>query len=174
MTRTATSQFSFADSEFFEQGVRLEPMLQASSDFIDGKGHVIEKVRRDLDRGLKNPHIGCGCPTAQQVLRSLVLQQVKNWDYRKLRERIADGYTLRIFARFYSRLVPKHDAFNRAFNRLTPATLEVINELVVMSAVDLGLENGRKLRVHTSVVETDILSTAVDKISNAEPIVIQS
>jgi len=156
MTRAVNSQFSFADLEFLEQGVRLDPMLQTISDFIDGHGHVIEKVRRDLNRGLKNPHTGRRGLTAQQVLRSLVLQRVKNWDYRELRERIADGYTLRRFARFYSRLVPKHDAFNRAFNRITPATLEVINELVIKAAVDLGLENGKKLRVDTTVVETNI------------------
>lgn len=156
MTRAASSQFSFADLEFLEQGVRLEPMLQMISDFIDRHGHVIDKVRRDLNRGLKNPHTGRSGLAAQQVLRSLVLQRVKNWDYRELRERIADGYTLRRFARFYSRLVPKHDAFNRAFNRLTPATLEVINELVIKAAVDLGLENGKKLRVDSTVVETDI------------------
>jgi len=29
--------------------------------------------------------------TAPQVLRSLVLMRVKNWDYRELRETIADG-----------------------------------------------------------------------------------
>jgi IS5 family transposase len=156
MTRSTSSQFSFADLEFLEQGVRLEPMLQTISDFIDGHGHLIDKVRRDLDRGLKNPHTGRSGLTAQQVLRSLVLQRVKNWDYRELRERIADGYTLRRFARFYSRLVPKHDAFNRAFNRLTPVTIEVINELVIQAAVTLGLENGKKLRVDTTVVETDI------------------
>jgi IS5 family transposase len=156
MTRAVSSQFTFADLEFLDQGVRLEPMLQAISDFIDGHGHLIDKVRRDLNRGLKNPHTGRSGLTAQQVLRSLVLQRVKNWDYRELRERIADGYTLRRFTRFYSRLVPKHDAFNRAFNRLTPATLEVINELVLRAAVALGLENGKKLRVDTTVVETDI------------------
>jgi len=156
MTRSTSSQFSFADLEFLDQGVRLEPMLQAISVFIDEHGHLIDKVRRDLYRGLKNPMTGRNGLTAQQVLRSFVLQRVKNWDYRELRERIADGYTLRRFARFYSQLVPKHDAFNRAFNRLTPATLEVINELVVKSAVALGLENGKKLRVDTTVVETDI------------------
>jgi IS5 family transposase len=156
MTRSTSSQITFADLEFLVQGVRLEPMLQAISDFIDGHGHLIDKVRRDLERGLKNPKTGRSGLTAQQVLRSLVLQRVKNWDYRELRERIADGYTLRRFTRFYSQLVPKHDAFNRAFNRLTPATLEVINELVVQSAVALGLENGKKLRVDTTVVETDI------------------
>jgi transposase, IS5 family len=156
MTRATSSQISFADLEFLDQGVRLEPMLQAISDFIDKHGHLIDKVRRDLDRCLKNPKTGRSGLTAQQVLRSLALQRVKNWNYRELRERITDGYTLRRFTRFYSQLVPKHDAFNRAFNRLTPATLEVINELVVKSAVALGLENGKKLRVDTTVVETDI------------------
>jgi hypothetical protein len=34
---------------------------------------------------------------APQVLRSMILMRVKNLDYRELRERIADGYTLRHF-----------------------------------------------------------------------------
>jgi transposase, IS5 family len=52
--------------------------------------------------------------------------------------------------------VPKHDAFNRGFNRLTPETLKAVNDLVVQAAVKLGLEDGAKLRVDTTVVETDI------------------
>jgi transposase, IS5 family len=156
MTRSTRRQISFADVEFLGQGIRLEPMLQAISHFIDQHGHLVEKVRRDLERGLKNPRTGRNGLTAPQVLRSLTLMRVKNWNYRELRERITDGYTLRRFTHFYSKLVPKHDAFNRAFNRLTPTTLEVINELVVKSAVALGLENGKKLRVDTTVVETDI------------------
>ena len=156
MTRSANAQISFADLEFLDQGVRLEPILQAISEFIDQHGHLIDMVRRDLDRGLKNAKTGRNGLTAQQVLRSLALQRVKNWNYRELRERIADGYTLRRFTRFYSRLVPKHDAFNRAFNRLNPITLELINDAVVKAAVALGLESGKKLRVDTTVVETDI------------------
>jgi hypothetical protein len=77
-------------------------------------------------------------------------------DYRELRERIADGLTLRQFTDFYCAPVPKHDAFNRGFNRLTPETLKAVNELVIQAAVALGLEDGAKLRVDTTVVETDI------------------
>src|SRR5258707_116891 len=94
--------------------------------------------------------------TAPQVLRSLVVMRVKNLDYRELRERIADGVTLRQFTDFYCDPVPKHDAFNRGFNRLTPQTLKAINDMVVQAAVALGLEDGAKLRVDTTVVETDI------------------
>jgi transposase, IS5 family len=52
--------------------------------------------------------------------------------------------------------VPKHDAFNRGFNRLTTQTLKAINDMVVQAIVALGLEDGAKLRVDTTVVETDI------------------
>ena len=138
------------------QGVRLEPLLQAIADFLDEQPALVERVRRDLVRGLKQPQHGRRGLTAPQVLRSLVLMRVKNWDYRELRERIADGMTLRAFTDFYCAQVPQHDAFHRSFNRLTPATLKAINDLVVQAAVELGLEDGSKLRVDTTVVETDI------------------
>src|SRR6266403_242935 len=138
------------------QGLRLEPLLQAISDFLDDQKDMIEQVRCDLTRGLKNAETGRSGLTPQQVLRSLVLMRVKNWDYRELRERIADGLTLRQFTDFYCDRVPKHDAFNRGFNRLTPQTLKAVNDLVVQAAVALELEDGQKLRVDTTVVQTDI------------------
>jgi IS5 family transposase len=138
------------------QGLCLEPLLQVISDFLDDQKDMIEQVRRDLTRGLKKAGTGRSGLTPQQVFRSLVLMRVKNWHYRELRERIADGYTLRQFTDFYCQSVPRHDAFHRGFNRLTPATLAAINDLVVRAAVDLDLEDGQKLRVDTTVVQTDI------------------
>ena len=156
MARATARQISFADLELMRQGMRLEPLLEAISKFLDGQHEMIERVRRDLVRGLKKPGKGRSGLTAPQVLRSLALMRVKNWDYRELRERIADGVTLRQFTEFYCDPVPKHDAFNRGFNRLTPQTLKAINDMVVQAAVALGLEDGARLRVDTTVVETDI------------------
>src|SRR6266403_1726286 len=156
MSRIAKRQVSFADWELMRQGLRLEPLLQAISDFLDDQKDMIEQVRCDLTRGLKNAETGRSGLTPQQILRSLVLMRIKNWDYRELRERIADGCTLRQFTDFYCLPVPRHDAFHRGFTRLTPATLKAINDLVVQAAVDLELEDGQKLRVDTTVVQTDI------------------
>jgi len=156
MTRARNPQLSFADLEFLAQGVKLDPLLRAIADFIDEHAQLVEMVQRDLLRGLKRPDTGRNGLTAQEVLRSLTLMRVKNWDYRELRERIADGYTLRCFTQFNSKPVPGHDAFNRAFNRLRPLTLEAINQSVLQAAVALGLEDGNKLRADTTVVETDI------------------
>ena len=60
------------------------------------------------------------------------------------------------FTGFNSQRVPKHDAFNRALNKLRPQTLRALNDLVLKAAVDLGLEDGKRLRVDTTVTETDI------------------
>jgi IS5 family transposase len=157
--RATGRQISFADWELMQQrdrGICLEPLLEAISGFLDDQREIIESVRQDLVRGLKQPDSGRRGLTATQVLRSLVLMRVKNWDYRELRERIADGLTLRQFADFYCSPVPQHDAFQRGFIRLTPQTLKAINDLVVRAAVEIGLEDGAKLRVDTTVVQTDI------------------
>lgn len=149
-------QPSFADLELQAQGLRLEPPLQAIADLLDQHGELVELVRQDLVRGLRQPHVGREGMTAEHVLRAFVLQRVKDWDLRELRERTADGYTLRLFTRFFSAAVPRHDAFHRAFTRLTPATVRAINDAVVQAAVAAALEDGTTLRVDTTVVETNI------------------
>src|SRR5438045_4994648 len=156
MSRILGLHLSFADLEMSHLGVHLDPVLQRIDTFFEQNFALVEQVRLDLERGLKKPATGRNGITPEQTLRSLTLMRVKDWDYRELRERINDGFTLRHFTQFGSHLVPKHDAFNRAFNRLTPATLQTINQMVVQLAVQLGLEDGKQLRVDTTVSETNI------------------
>ncbi|MFQ5574859.1 MAG: ISNCY family transposase [Terriglobia bacterium] len=156
MTRVAIPQKSFADLELERQGVVLDAVLLSISDLLDEHGELVEMVHQDLLRGLKRPETGREGMSAEKVLRAFVLQRVKNWDFRELRERIADGYTLRQFTQFYSDAVPSHQAFHRAFQRLQPETVRELNEAVVQAAVEMEIEDGKKLRVDTTVVETDI------------------
>src|SRR6266702_6985067 len=156
MSRAANRQVSFADWELMRQGLAMEPLLQAISDFLDEHEELVTQISGDLRRGLKNPDTGRSAMAAHEVLRSLILMRVKSWDYRELRERIADGCTLRQFTGFHCRPVPRHQAFHRAFVRLTPTTLRAVNDLVAAAAVDLELEDGAKLRVDTTVVQTAI------------------
>jgi transposase, IS5 family len=69
VSRIAQRQVSFADWELMRQGLRLEPLLQAISDFLDDQKDMIEQIRRDLTRGLKNAETGRNGLTPQQVLR---------------------------------------------------------------------------------------------------------
>jgi IS5 family transposase len=98
--RIENSQITFADLEFLQQGVRLDPLLEKISDFLDNHDELEEIVRCDLERDLKEPETGRPGLTPGQVLRSLILMRIKDWDYRELRERINDGYTLRKFTGF--------------------------------------------------------------------------
>src|SRR6266581_1217689 len=74
----------------------------------------------------------------------------------ELRERVADGLTLRVFTGFYTGRVPRHQAFHRAFSRLTPDTIRALNAAVIAAAVAMGIEDGAQLRGDTTVVQTNI------------------
>lgn len=148
-------QTSFADLELWQR-VRLDPLLRHMSEFLDEHADILNAVHRDLSHQLKNKRSGRPGINAEQVLRSFVLMRLKNWDYRELAERVADGYTLRQFTRFGCAAVPRHHAFHRAFVRLEAETLRRINQAVVAVAVEMGLEDVNKLRMDTTVVETAI------------------
>ena len=149
-------QVSFADVELAAQVLPLDPLLAAITTFLDTHAECVGLVHQDLVRGLTQAGTGRTGLSAGQTLRAFVLQRLKNWDLRELRARIADGLTLRRFTTFDGQTVPSHTAFHRAFTRLTPETVRALNEAVVRAALTLGLDDGTRLRVDTTVVETDI------------------
>src|SRR6266446_3906879 len=73
--RSLPPQLSFADLELQFQGVQLDPSLRAVSAFLDQHLTLIEQVRKDLERSLKNARTGRNGIAPSQVLRSLVLMR---------------------------------------------------------------------------------------------------
>jgi IS5 family transposase len=126
------------------------------SDYLDAHPEILQYVQEQFHPELKNVNTGRPGLTAEQALRSLILMRIKNWDYRELAERIDDGHTLRVFARFYSSSVPQHSAFHRAFNRMTARVIERVNDLILKAAINDGIEDGAMFRSDTMVVETNI------------------
>ena len=149
-------QVSFADIELAAQPLSLDPLLDTIATFLDTHAELVALVHQDLVRGLKQPGTGRTGLSAVQALRAFALQRIKNWDRRELRARIADGFTVRRFTTFDYQAVPSHTAFHRAFTRLTPITVRALNDAVVRAAITRGLEDGTRLRVDTTVVDTDI------------------
>jgi IS5 family transposase len=91
VSRLLIPQLSFAALQLQSQGVPLDPILQGIAAFLEQHAALIEWVRKDLERGLKNPNAGRHGSSPEQTLRSLTLMRVKNWDYRELAERINEG-----------------------------------------------------------------------------------
>jgi len=149
-------QISFSDLELMRQGVEMDPALKQVSAYVDQHPELVQAVEQQLQQGLKDSKTGRRGLTGAQVLLSWILMRIKDWDYRELAERIRDGITLRLFTRFYSNPVPRHTAFHRGHNRLTPELIRRINEALLQAAVQDGLEDGEASRGDTTVVETHI------------------
>jgi IS5 family transposase len=154
--RADNPQLTFADLELMRQDIQMDPVLKQISVYVDQHPELIDAVHQQLNNGVKKSRTGRPGLTAAQVLLSWIVMRIKNWDYRELAERIRDGITLRLFTRFYSNPVPKHDAFNRGHNRLTPELIRRLNDHLVRAAEQEGLEDGDALRGDTTVVEMDI------------------
>jgi hypothetical protein len=71
-----------------------------------GDAHQVIGQHRCAHQHLEPFAAGRNGITPSQTLRSLILMRVKNWDYRDLRDRINDGYTLRGFTQFDCQPVP--------------------------------------------------------------------
>ena len=85
MRALCSPQPSFADVELQAQGLALDATLQTIATILDQHPGLVDVVLTDLQRGLRHPRRGRTGLTAEQVLRTFVLQRVKNWDLRELR-----------------------------------------------------------------------------------------
>jgi len=117
LPRTAKPQISFADWELLQQGILLEPLLQSISDFLDDHKEMIEAVRRDLQRGLKNPGTSRNGLAPQQVLRSHPTDNTLLWD------------VVRVVTRLIGRLAEAVQQRIRGFRKRTRAARRRMQEI---------------------------------------------
>jgi transposase, IS5 family len=90
------------------------------------------------------------------VLRMLVVKRLYRWSYEETERFVADSLGLRQFCRVYLAAVPDDTTLLRRANLIEPATLAAFNERVVVLARSSKVTRGRKLRVDSTVVATNI------------------
>src|SRR6266571_2441682 len=151
--RSLPPQLSFADLELQFQGVQLDPLLRTIAEFLDQHLTLIEQVRKDLERGLKNPRTGRNGIAPSQVLRSLVLMRVKNWDYRELQERIHDGFTLRTITRLIGDLHEKLPDGVQGFTNRTRSARRRMQTIQRMTAAERSQQQEPKYRELIGITE---------------------
>jgi len=121
---------------------------------IDGNPDMVKAVHADLTHHSTDSG-RCGI-SAERVFRSAILKQWKGYSYRELRERIHEGVALRWFSRFYCDPVPHFTSLQKAIKAIKPETWKRINGILVQYARTKKMENGKSLRIDTTVVETNI------------------
>src|SRR5262249_52569267 len=96
-----------------------------------------------------------GAP-AEMVLRSLVLKHIRNWSYERLECEVRANLVYRDFTRVGAGKVPDAKTMGRWGAALGPQVLKQIHERIVKIALEKGVTTGRRMRVDTTVVETNI------------------
>jgi IS5 family transposase len=109
--------------------------------------------------GKRRPQSRCrgrrGAP-ADVVLRLLVLKHIRNWSYEVLEREVRANLVYRDFTHVGGAKTPDAKTMGRWGVALGPEVLKQVHEGVVRIARDKGVIAGRRMRVDTTVVETDI------------------
>src|SRR5881398_1958532 len=118
---------------------------------------LIEMVHAALGRRRpKSQTRGRRGTPSEVVLRLIVLKHMKNWSYETLEREVRANLLYRDFTRIGGEAVPDAKTMVRLGQALGPEVTRKIHERVVQLAREEKVTTGRKMRVDTTVVETDI------------------
>ena len=90
------------------------------------------------------------------VLRLLVLKHVRNWSYEVLEREVRANLVYRDFTRVGGGRMPDAKTIGRWGLAVGPQTVKLVHERLVQMAKAEGIATGRRMRVDTTVVETNI------------------
>ena len=96
-----------------------------------------------------------GAP-ADVVLRLLVLKHVRNWSYEVLEREVRANLVYRDFTRVGGGKMPDAKTIGRWGLAVGPETVKQVHERLVQMAQAEGIASGRRMRVDTTVVETNV------------------
>jgi transposase, IS5 family len=90
------------------------------------------------------------------VLRLLILKHVRNWSYHVLEREVRANLVYRDFTRVGGGKTPDAKTMGRWGLAVDPDTIRQIHDRMVQIAQQQGVTQGRRMRVDTTVVETNI------------------
>jgi IS5 family transposase len=157
MIEVCRRQLNFAEGLIAEEVGELweDWMRQVDAVLTDPEllGTVYEALARrwpqSRTRGRK------GTP-AEVVLRLLLLKHMRNWSYAILEREVRANLVYRQFTRVGAQKVPDAKTLGKLGLALGPEIIDKLHQRVVAIAREKKIVQGRRLRVDTTVVETDI------------------
>ena len=101
---------------------------------------------------------------AEMVLRLLVLKDLRNWSYATLEREVRMNLGYRAFTRVGGDKVPDATTLGRGGFAVAPEVVERLHQRLVATARNAQVVKGRRMRVDTTVVETNIHYPTKDKL----------
>jgi IS5 family transposase len=150
-------QLSFGDGLIAEEVSDLREGWMTHADAVLADEEVVAAVYEALAR--RHPESRCrgrrGAP-AEVVLRLLVLKHIRNWSYEVLEREVRANLVYRDFTHVGGAKMPDAKTMGRWGLALGPEVLKRIHGRLVTISCEKGVTTGRRMRVDTTVVETDI------------------
>lgn len=130
--------------------------LEAIDRIVRHHPGMTELVLQDLEQGV-SAEAGRRGMTAEQVLRVAIIKQLGGFSYDELSFRLPDSRTYRAFCGFgWLESTPARSTLQRNIKRIREETWEALNRIVLGHAKEEGVEDGRKVRVDATVVESNV------------------
>jgi IS5 family transposase len=129
--------------------------LAAFSEILDATPKMLDLVYADLTR-VARKDTGREGMTAEQVLRCVALKQYRNLSYEELAFHLEDSKSFRAFARLEMGQYPSSSSLQENIKPLSEETWEAIHICLMQYVVEAGIETGRKVRIDSTVVESNI------------------
>jgi len=150
-------QRSFADGLIAEEVQDLwEPWMKHADEALDDDG-LLEIIQQELSRRCKKSKTrGRPSTTAEVVLRMLLLKHMRGWSYEDVTREVRANLVYREFTGVGGGKVPDDKTMGRLARQLGPQAIEQLHRRTVEIAREKQVVAGRRMRVDTTVVETNI------------------
>ena len=150
-------QRTFGDGFVADAVVDLQEPWMRHADAILDDDILLATVYEALAR--RHPHSrtrGRHAAPAEMVLRLLVLKHVRNWSYAAVEREIRGNLVYRHFTRIGGGKVPDAKTMGRWGVALGPSVIATLHGRIVTVAQQQHVIEGHKMRVDTTVAETNV------------------
>src|SRR5712672_1120651 len=150
-------QLSFGDGLIAEEVSDLRESWMTHADAVLADEDIVAAVYEALAK--RHPKSRCrgrrGAP-ADMVCRLLILKHIRNWSYEVLEREVRANLVYRDFTRVGGAKMPDAKTMGRWGVAIGPQVVKQIHERMVKIARAKEVMDGRRMRVDTTVVETNI------------------
>lgn len=157
MTKEKNIQVNIFETMLPTGEVQLNPELQAIDKIIDEDPSIFNEVKQIfIKRQPRSKTLGRPSTAVEVILRFLILKHLFCWSLRMTIGFVKDSISLRYFTRVYLDPIPHYSVLSRYEKLIPPETIKELNKKIVKIAKKHKITKGRKMRVDTTVVETNI------------------
>jgi len=154
--KTGDQYFDFSGASSLKVVNEYRNKYRRISELLDANPRILTLAHRDLARTLSESRRGRSGYSSEQILRALVVMFVEQDSYREAVIRIENSEFLRYFVRLGLKATMDYSFLSKAYGVISEGTWQAINRVLSEYARREEKIEGEKLRLDTTVVETNI------------------